>query len=193
MALESGTPGASLSQPESKVAPLSGTGATRRRLATAGASGVLMTLASQKAMAALVCESPSGSLSGGIASRKPESSACAGVSPGYWKNHSSAWRAAGVRETDAFNALFSCGGHAGYSAVQCGQILSHQKFDENNIGMHMMASYLNVASGRIGFMSVETLQKIWSDWMRQGYYVPTKGAMAWRSADIVMYLKSTMS
>ncbi|MFP5392411.1 MAG: hypothetical protein ACLGI6_12855 [Gammaproteobacteria bacterium] len=180
-------------EPTSTDQALGSKGAARRRLASAGASGVLMTLASQSAMAALVCESPSGSLSGGLASKKPGGSSCAGVSPGYWKTHKSAWNGLGVKWDSLFNSVFNCAGRPGYSTVSCGNILTHQSFDTNNLGMHMMATLLNVRSKRISFLTEAKLQEIWKSWLTTGTYTPSKGATPWTSADIVLYLKSTMS
>ena len=171
---------------------LSPAGVSRRRLAGLGASGVLMTLASQSAMAGLVCKSPSGALSGKLASRGAAGVTCAGRSPGYWKTHPSAWRGCGIDTGEAFQRVFSCSGRAGYDSVTCMGILSHKSFDMNNLGMHMMATYLNVKSGKISFMSEEDVLSMWSEWVRTGKYVPMAGAKPWNAADIVIYLSSTM-
>lgn len=172
---------------------LSPAGASRRRLAGLGASGVLMTLASQSAMAGLVCKSPSGALSGSLASRKSAGVTCAGLSPGYWKNHEESWAGAGVETNEFFRNVLSCRGRHGYTSVRCIDILSHQDYDISNIGMHMMATYLNVASGRISFMSIESVCAMWDEYMRTGAYVPSTGAKPWNAADIVLYLSSTQA
>lgn len=173
---------------------LSPTGASRRRLAGLGASGVLLTLASNGAMATMVCKSPSGAMSGNlVASRAPATFACEGRSPGYWKNHPRAWAATGVEQESQFNRLFSCAGRPEFNAVTCLNILSHQSFDANNLAMHMMATYLNVASGNISFLSLETVTSMWTEWVRSGSYQPSANAKAWNAADIVIYLRSTMS
>jgi len=67
---------------------LSAKGAARRRFTRAGAaaSGVLLTLHSQPGMAAVVCAGPSGFQSGLISARPNDPGACAGKSPGAWKN-----------------------------------------------------------------------------------------------------------
>ena len=67
---------------------LSASGAARRRFTRAGAaaSGVLLTLHSQPGMAAVVCAGPSGFQSGLISARPNDPGACAGRSPGFWKN-----------------------------------------------------------------------------------------------------------
>ncbi len=73
------------------------------------------------------------------------------------------------------------------------KILSHQSYDANNLAMHMMATYLNVAAGNISFMSLETVTTMWTEWLRTGVYKPTATAKPWNAADIVIYLRSTMS
>lgn len=67
---------------------LSAKGAARRRFTRAGAaaSGVLVTLHSQPGMAAVVCAGPSGFQSGLVSARPNDPGACAGKSPGAWKN-----------------------------------------------------------------------------------------------------------
>lgn len=67
---------------------LSAKGTARRRFTRAGAaaSGVLLTLHSQPGMAAVVCAGPSGFQSGLVSARPNDPGACAGRSPGFWKN-----------------------------------------------------------------------------------------------------------
>lgn len=174
-------------------AGMSAKGVGRRRFgkAGAGASGVLLTLVSQPGMACDICKAPSGSLSGGLKSHTGPAVACNGVSPGYWKNHSS-WPSA-CSTTTKFSSVFYCAGlnKNTYGITTLGNILSHQSFDSSNLGMHMAATYLNIRSGRIGFMTVAGLQKIWYDWQRYGYYAPTAG-VKWDAARIVTYLAGTM-
>lgn len=164
-------------------------GARRRRLAGLGASGVLMTLASQSAMADLVCKSPSAALSGNLASRSPGAVSCLGRGPGFWKNNQSAW--VGVASSDRFSQHFFCGGTPGLSEASCLDILSHQDFDKSNVAMHIMATYLNVTSGRISFMTQEGVLAMWREFLTTNAYVPAAGAAPWNAADLVMYLSST--
>ncbi|MFL6673685.1 MAG: hypothetical protein ACJ8LG_10380 [Massilia sp.] len=174
-------------------ASLSNHGAARRRFAKAGigATGVLMTLTSQPGMATDICTTPSGSLSGGLKSHHGPAPVCSGVSPGYWKNNTS-WPS-GCKPTTRFGHIFTCNpkNSSTYGATDCLTMLSHQDFDQSNLGMHLVASYLNILSGRISFLSVQALQKIWTDWQSTGYYSPAKG-VSWNSADIVLYLTGTM-
>jgi hypothetical protein len=167
-------------------------GASRRRFATAGASGVLLTLVSQPGMATAICTTPSGSLSGGLKSQHGPVLMCAGVSPGYWKNHLDDWVPLNVAPTALFGSTFSCGGRQDYAVCPLGTILHHQDFDHANLGMHMVATYLNIKSGKIGFLSLQGLGAIWNEWAGTGFYTPTAG-VKWDAADIVIYLQGTMS
>lgn len=177
------------------AAGMSAKGLARRRFgkAGAGASGVLLTLVSQPGMAAEICKAPSGSLSGGLKSHTGPAVACSGLSPGYWKNHSG-WPS-GAETTTLFSSVFYCAGlnknTYGSTTTTLGMILEHQSFDTSNLGMHMCATYLNIQSGRIGFLTVPQLTQIWYDWQQYGYYSPTAG-VKWDAARIVTYLTGTM-
>jgi hypothetical protein len=180
--------------PAPAPAPISAHGAARRRFAKAGvgATGVLLTLASQPGMASTICTTPSGSLSGGLKSHHGPAPVCSGVSPGYWKNNTP-WPAGCTPDT-LFGALFTCLGsnQGSYGAATCMTMLSHQDFDRSNLGMHLVAAYLNVLSQRVSFLTLETLRNMWNEWQSSGYYTPTAG-VKWNSAQIVMYLSGTMS
>lgn len=154
-------------------------------------AGVLLTLASQPGMAAEICTTPSGSLSGGLQSHHGPAQSCAGAGPGYWKNHGG-WPAGCAPDT-RFGQVFSVGPqYAGtYGAATCMAMLSHQPFDKANLGMHLVASYLNVLSGRISFITADTLSTMWNQWQARGYYTPADGVQ-WNEADIVVYLSGTM-
>jgi hypothetical protein len=41
--------------------------------------------------------------------------------------------------------------------------------------MHAIATYLNIKSGKINFLSVETLLNMWYEVQTKGYYSPTAG------------------
>lgn len=171
------------------IPPLTAQGASRRRLAGLGASGVLLTVASNNALAGLVCKSPSGALSGDMASRNPKA-VCNGVSPGYWKNHAGSWPSQ-VKTTDLFSQHLHCSG--ALSGLTCMQILSKQKADKNNVAMHMMATYLNVLSGRITFLTAQAVLDIWAQFNTYGTYTPPGANKPWSGSELVDYLSSTMS
>ena len=168
---------------------LSTTGASRRRMAGLGASGVLMTLASNNAMAALVCKSPSGALSGNLSSQQPSTGSCQGRSPGYWKTHVESWPA-DVRPTDLFSKFFPI--QSPLSRMTCSAVIQGEKADRHNLGRHLLATYLNVATGRIGFLSRSTVADMWDQIQANRQYIPAKGAAPWSATQLVDYLTSTM-
>lgn len=173
--------------------PMDARGLARRRFTRTGlgAAGVLMTLASTPGMATDVCTSPSGSLSGGLQSHHGNAVACAGLSSGYWKNHAD-WPA-GCQPNTPFGQVFTVdAAHAStYGAVSCGDILSHQPFDESNLGMHLVAAWLNALAGLTSFLTTDDLRRIWNEWQAKGYYNPVP-SVRWNAASIVIYLSGTM-
>lgn len=180
-------------RPHSTNGQLDQRGRVRRRFTRAGlgATGVLMTLASQPGMATDVCTTPSGSLSGGLQSHNPRAVICEGQSPGYWKNHTG-WPV-GCQPDTPFGQLFAVdAAHAAtYGAVNCGAILAHQGFDESNLGMHLVAAYLNALAGLTSFLGTDELQRIWNEWQAKGYFSPAP-SVQWNAASIVVYLSGTM-
>jgi hypothetical protein len=180
-----GTPAAPAAAPA--IPPLTPRGAARRRIAGLGVSGVVMTVASSNAMAAVVCKSPSGALSGNLNSNAPRTT-CNGVSPGYWKTHPNAWPSE-VKTNDSFSKYFHCTGKLG--SYSCMKILSKQPEDKNNVGMHIMAQYLNVVSGKINFMTRQSVIDMWNQYYSYGTYTPTGGATPWTGKQLVDYLTST--
>jgi hypothetical protein len=178
-------------------AGISASGAQRRRFAKAGAgasAGVLLTLASQPAMAT-VCTSPSGTVSGNT-SRKPVATACGGRSPGYWKTHHYAWHSAYTNGDALFKLTFYCGGRctalAKYTCFSIvDPILVKNGDDPNNVAMHIMATLLNVRSKKIGFLTEPQVLAMWYSYAQTGFYTPTIG-VSWDGAKIVSYLQSTM-
>jgi hypothetical protein len=174
-----------------QAAPMTPRGAARRRLAKAGlgAAGVLWTAQSHAGMAPLVCTSPSAALSTGLQSNygnKPKN--CAGKSPGYWKNHGG-WP---VPSDTQFNAVFNCSfkNDSTYGSSTLLEIVSGRDFDKYNLGMHLVVTYLNVRSGRIGFLSERTLLQMWSELQSAGVYQPAKGVF-WSAEQTKRYLEST--
>jgi len=172
----------------------------RRRFASTGvkATGVILTLASPPGMA-VVCKSPSGSLSGNLKSSPgTQNVVCAGRSPGYWKRWTKSWPAGcypfptnGTPAT-TFASVFRNGATTLY---QTGTMLEVLKNNDNsqdpyNLGAHLVTAYLNVVSLKINFFTVDQLKKIWHDLCTYGYYTPTAGKR-WYSEDVKKYLEST--
>jgi hypothetical protein len=167
-------------------------GEKRRRFTRAGiaASGVLMTVASQPGMACDICATPSGSLSGGLQSHRGPAPVCAGRAPTYWKG-SSNWPR-GCSKTAKFGSVFACSGaYSSYANVTMQNMLTHQSFDTNSIGMYMVAAYLNVAAGLSSFQTTAMLQTMWKELQSAGYYAPTAGTK-WHNYDVAAYLSGTM-
>lgn len=171
-------------------------GASRRRFtrAGAGATGVLLTLASQPGMACDICMAPSGyqsySKTMTAASRKVAVT-CTGRNPNYWKGTSS-WPS-GCRSSTMFNKVFTCNSvtNKTYGATNCMKILTPQSFDSSGVGVYLMAMYLNVLSGKTSFMTIEQVRAIWTEYQASGYYTPTAG-VKWNASQIVFYLSGTM-
>jgi hypothetical protein len=178
--------------------PLGKHGAARRRLAKAGigAAGVLYTLESHATMSPMMCKSPSGALSGGLSSHYGPKPVCKGLSPGYWKNHSS-WPCS---RSALFSSVFYVAGDHSSCSVKANQasylcttmvsLLSPQGYDRYNLGMHVVATYLNILSRRISFLSVETLSAMWYDVQTKGHYSPVAGVY-WSAEQVKSYLEST--
>ena len=186
--------------PETVQTPagISAKGAARRRFAKAcmGASGgVLLTLASQPAMATLVCASPSGAVSGNLS--RHTTNACVGVSPSFWKDNHSAWGGALTNGDAKFMKTFptssrnsSLNGYKCFDIVDPDQVKSGD--DKDNVAMYIMATMLNVRSGRIGFLTEAQVMGIWNAYAATGEYKPTS-TVTWNGSQIVAYLSSTMS
>jgi hypothetical protein len=178
---------------------LSERGARRRRLAKAGigAAGVLWTLESRAAMGPMMCKAPSGALSGGLSSHYGPPPVCDGRSPGYWKNHTGEWP---IPLTTMFADVFyvagskqSCNAETKDKSYLCStmlNLLSPQTFDLYNLAMHTVATYLNIKSGKINFLPIDTLLTMWTDVQIKGYYAPTAGVQ-WNAEQVKNYLEAT--
>lgn len=173
------------------TAQISASGAARRRFARAGlgATAALVTISSKAGMAADAagCAAPSGSMSGNLSRAGGSTVACEGRSPGYWKNHNG-WPCSGSLK---YGAVFSCNSNSKYNDCSLKDMLVPKKWDQHGLGRHMVATYLNILSGKIGFLTVPALQVIWQDLTGRGVFHPTPG-VNWYTEDVVDYLKGTM-
>lgn len=176
-------------------------GAARRRFAKAGlgASGVLMTLASQPGMATeLVCRAPSGYLSGKLTSQKIDNLVCVGRSPGYWKNCSSSNWPANCTKATKFKDIFYCSGAGripNYGKFQlnsttCGLLLDPQQWDANKVANHIVAAYLNARMNKTSFLLPEQVRAIWKEYWMTGVY-KVNATVTWNGAQLVDYLTRT--
>lgn len=176
------------SQADSKQ--LNSANASRRHFAKAslGLSGVILSLASRPVLGNVVCKSPSGFLSGNASTHGPQP-VCQGRSPGYWKNHEGNWPIA----TDTqFSNVFPAPSSSVYAKYTLLQLLTPQQDDNHNLGMHLVAAYLNAVSGWTPFLTVETIVAMFSEWQSKGTFSPT-ATVQWTAPDIVVYLKATQA
>lgn len=163
--------------------------AGRRRFGKSGlaVSGVLATLASSPVLGDVICKSPSGFYSGNLSTHgKPP--VCSGRSPGYWKNHLTDWP---VATTLTFHPTFTSPPGSLYHSVTMLTLLDHQDYDHNNLGMHLVAAYLNFKKGWTPFLTVETLQAMWNEIQATGVYHPTAGVTWTRQYLVDTYLSGT--
>lgn len=173
-------------------------GAARRRLAKAGigAAAVLYTLESHATMSPMMCKSPSGALSGGLSSHYGPKPVCQGLSPGYWKNHSNWPCPRDIRFADVFYVAgdrSTCrikANGASYLCTSMLALLTPQAYDRYNLGMHVVATYLNILSRRINFLTLETLSAMWYDVQTKGHYSPVAGVY-WSPEQVKNYLQAT--
>lgn len=163
---------------------------SRRQFAKAslGLSGVLLSLTSKPVLGDVVCKSPSGFLSGNASTHGPQP-VCRGRSPGYWKNHVESWPIA----TDTqFSRVFPTRPSSVYAKYTLLQILTPQQDDSQNLGMHLVAAYLNAISGWTPFLKVETIIAMFAEWQSKGTFSPT-ATVHWTAAEIVTYLRATQA
>ncbi|WP_420474463.1 hypothetical protein [Noviherbaspirillum sp. ST9] len=161
----------------------------RRRFGRSGiaATGIIATLTS-KPVLGTVCKSPSGFLSGNLSNQKPPS-ACAGRSPGYWKNHD--WPIPN-RTTAKFKSVFTVPAGSPYFTVTMLALLDPQDFDKYNFGMHLVAAYLNFRAGWSPFLDTARLQAMWTEVRTVGYFTPTAG-VKWTAEQCVDYIQQTFA
>jgi len=196
-------------QDNDKIEPapsLTKQGAARRRLAKAGmGAGVLATLQSKSAMASMVCRSPSGSLSNGLATSHygAKAPACNGKKPEDWKT--AGWPVSrDLKFTDVFYAAnpgtycpvraasYEDGKYYNPGSYFCAKLedmLNPQPFDTNQVGMQLVTAYLNVQQKLVGFLELTDLQTMWSELQTTGRYSPTAGVY-WDTAQVANYLAS---
>jgi hypothetical protein len=175
---------------------------SRRRFTKSGlaASGVLLTITSRSVLGGgndglLICKSPSGWISGNN-SVHGQPPICEGVSPGYWKNHTT-WPIPN-RDGALFRAAFpTCASGSVYYNDTMLKLLDHQSYDKDNLAMHLVAAYLNAVAGKTPFLPVATVQAMFTEWQSteghpNGYYTPTAGVQ-WNAWKIVAYITATQS
>lgn len=181
----------------------------RRRVIKSGlaAAPVLMTLTSRPVLGCDVagrCTTPSAFGSVNTSRHGDETSACTGLSPGYWKEHTGQW-------PDGFHAYGGVLGLLGnkkatlFHSAETGfndHPLVHDKtvlqvLDSGGGGVmalarHISAALFNAIGGRTPVLSPDAVRGIWNEFVSKGYFEPTAG-IKWGASDIVKYLDSTMT
>ncbi len=185
---------------------------SRRSFAKSGlvASGVLLTLSSRPVLGELVCKSPSGFESGNLSFHGTPIT-CAGLSPGFYMTHTN-WPSPYVADTTTttytkkkgnvttitpgtkFANVFSCIGYGkGYASLTMSKVLNlGGSGDPYQLGAHCVASLLNARSGFTPVLTEAQVKNIFNEFDSKGYFEPTIN-IKWYPADIVAYLKTTMS
>jgi hypothetical protein len=167
-------------------------GATRRRLAKAGlgAAGVLMTLESHATLqkTGFVCESASAFHSAGLNSNVATEQRCNPLSPSNWCHVQRSWP---CNKAKRFADVFSCREQRfekTYFACTMAQVMT-STFDSQYayIGKHLCTAYLNVISGRISFLDVPTLQRMWNELKTTGFY-KVNANVSWNIQQVRKYL-----
>lgn len=186
---------------------ISAKGAARRRFGRAGlgASGVLMTLASQPAMAQAFCATASGSLSSGMQSRHASIPVpkCDGLPPeGYADNTGNAQLKSNSRRfssmyTTSLTALRDAKITDVLDACVKGTTLPGVDKDTVLVAGHMVAGMLNLEAKLTTANDITALKTIWNAYelggrALKGSYSPA-ATVTWYSSDIVRYMKTTYS
>ncbi|QYF95052.1 hypothetical protein KY495_07795 [Massilia sp. PAMC28688] len=172
------------------TATLSPQGAARRRLAGLGVGGVVMTVASNNALADMVCKSPSNALSGDLNSHSPKTT-CDGRSPDWWLKNQSAWPSE-VKPNDVFWKHFRSARQP-LANLSVEHVLKRHGSDKDGVAMHIMATYLNVLSGRISFLTQQSVLDMFARYDRHRSYRVADGAREWSGAELADYLAGTQA
>ena len=176
---------------EQAVPSLSKHGAARRRLAKAGvgAAGILWTLESKATyQQGMVCSAPSGSLSTGLQSTYAAKATCQGLAPDTWAKLSGSWPCS---DKVKFKHVFPCSGSTmnTYGNATMLELLGGQTFDTYGLGAELVATYLNVLSKKISFLTEHDVIDMWTQIQRGSYKATPK--VSWNAQELKYYLAST--
>jgi len=168
--------------------------ADRRRWLKAGLSTppVLMTVASRPVLAS-TCVPPSAYVSLG-ASAPGTHADCTGYGPDTWVGNSS-WPSPYSLDS-RFNTYFepNLHGNPKFSDVLGYDNIANVSDTVHTVARYVTAALLNNASSKVpeSVLRAMTIQHIWTEFAQTGSFAPTSGA-SWSAAEIVDYLKSTMT
>lgn len=191
--------------PDTQSAPLPLLGArglARRRFARAGATGVILTLQSQPAMATVgKCVSPSGFVSASTGtSLNPIRSCLSNEDPSYWQSNKTRWLSrAFINPHDRFEQHFKC--PRTYAAlakltmyeVLCRNTTTIRAADPSAISRLCIAALLNANMNQQGavVLSPDRVKDIWQQYAETTVFFPAKNATAWSRSTIIDYLRTT--
>lgn len=182
---DSGVP----AMPEHTTEPLSAAGSARRRFAKRagiGSTGVVLTLVSQPGMATLVCASPSRNMSTMASARPGQTVACSGIGPLAWSKNGG-WPCS---TSACFGQIFPCGNNS-YGSTPLMTILCNTATDDTSkFGAALVATYMNVKSGKISFLSQEDVVSMFTEIQGSYQYKPT-ATTTWSMSQLTAYLQST--
>jgi hypothetical protein len=168
--------------------------ADRRRWLKAGLSTapVLMTVASRPVLAQ-TCVPPSAHMSLG-ASAPGTDQECSGFGPDTWAG-SRSWPG-NFTPHSRFNDHFGRDliGNPKFSDVLDYKNIANVSDTVHTVARYVTAALLNHASGKVPetVLRPMTIQYIWNEFTEQQSFAPTRG-VSWSAAEIVDYLKSTMT
>lgn len=108
-----------------------------------------------------------------------------------------------------FSGTFNCGGYGAMYQSACLPVrnapckptnplslmqilLLGGKDDHYQLGAHIVAALLNAKMGWTPVLSVQAVKDMFNEWAAKGYYEPS-ASVKWSAADIVTYLKTTMT
>ncbi len=161
-----------------------------------GAGAVIATLASQPVLGAVPYNCTiSGHASGNVSTHGPDGNCQIGLSPGYWKNHTT-WPApfaTGKLFKDAggvSNGLLDISSTTGKTMLQ---VLNLQGGSMTALARHVVGALLNAQQFAPNFpLSVAQVKAIWNEVVNTGQYV-VNASVTWTVDDVTNYLSSLNS
>ena len=182
----------------------------RRRLlrGTLAAAPVLMTVASKPVLGSTRCLAPSAMGSMNPSGNATRAAVCSGLTPTQWKAHAAQWPSP-YCATAATAATSSNGRYEYATLYHCpttglnGRVFGDRTMLEvidigesgggaTSLGRYIVAALLNARAGRTPVLDETGVRQMWNDTVNRGYYEPTAG-VRWGPAEIIAYLKTTMS
>ncbi|MGQ5523141.1 hypothetical protein ACUHMQ_07750 [Chitinimonas sp. PSY-7] len=160
--------------------------ARRRLIKGAAVAPVLMSLASRPVMGAARRCSASGFMSGNVSLQPGQSPSCGGLSPGYWKNHTT-WPAPYTPTTE-FHSVFTSKSKYNYGTKSMQTVLNDYP---GSFAFHAIACLLNAMSGFADYaLKTGDVIKIWNDISTVGYYLTSTGKKMYE-ADAKKFFEDT--